>query len=561
MKEHTAARRGIPLKILVIRILAPATVVLLIGAAILSFLAYRQIEKGILQDVYSTVNTVYDTHPAIHGQSNGLAILRRTRGFERFWILSATGDILASSRDQDVGNRLDRAWWKYLEGHAGGTFSERVPFGSRSLLMVGVYHPDQGRWAVLVTDQPGAFGSAIETLSIILALSLILIVVTGFLTWLVLRRQIDRPVVFLDDAATDLLRGSAVSDTTLERVRAETEPFLGGHADVVIDLARKLLHISRRNREVEDRFDRLFDALDGYAFIRSSDARILGINAALHQRVGLSKEWTLGNTIHILRHLVPVRIVEEWLSKPTSGKIAVRNLEVVPEQSPGLQAAVSFSAIPMMFKGDTAHLIIVKELEVESVDPIECSTDETVVSVPEERSVEDNDETESAETHVGEKKETSTQRPAIELSGDGALLEAHPRPTKGKQELLKAILDAGDEMVAVLDEAARVVLWNEPAAAMTGWGPTEIPTLRTFGDVLFDDDSRSRFQSWLSGTPTEKALRISIQTKPGRQIETRWRAKDITTLDGSTFGVLTGRVVRSVGKSRKRLTDVQAHKS
>ncbi len=580
MKVHTAARRGIPLKTLVIRILAPAAFVLLTGAALLSYLSYRQIERGLLQDVFSTVNTVYDTHPAIHGQTNGLAVLRRTRGFERFWILSATGDILASSRDQDIGNRLDRAWWKYLEGHSGGTFYEVVPFGSRSLLMVGVYHPDQGRWAVLVTDQPGVVESGIGTLLIILALSLILAVVTGVLSWYVLRRQIDRPVQYLDDAATDLLRGTVVSDSTLERVRAETEPFLGGHADVVIDLARKLLHLSRRNREVEDRFDRLFDALDGFAFIRSSDSRILGINATLHQRVGLSREWTLGNTIHILRHLVPVRVVEEWLSRSTSKKIAVRNVEVTPEQSPGLQTKVSFSAIPMRFKGDTAHLIIVKEAAVEAVDPIAydtAGTDSVAADEAnsEDRAAEKKNDREVAVEHEGtgpvereavmeSERRTSERTPAepgTECSGDGALVDVRPEPTKGKQELLRAILDAGDEIVTVLDETAKVVLWNDTATTLTGWSPSDIPTLRTFGEVLFDDDSRSRFQSWLSDTPTKKVFRISIKTKKGKQLETRWRAKDIKTLDGSTYGVLTGKIVRSVGKSRKRTSDSQVRKS
>ncbi|MCH8275952.1 MAG: PAS domain S-box protein [Bacteroidetes bacterium] len=511
MNEQAAVRRGIPLNLLVGRMLIPAAFIIVAGTILLSVFMYRSIQKNAVADVLAAVKTVYETHPAVHGESNGLAVLSNSFDYERFWILSATGDILASSRKQEIGSRLDRVWWKYLEGRSSGIVLEDVPFGSRTLLMAGVYESDRGRWAVAISDSRATLASWLWPITAILILGLMVMGSLGAIAWITLRRNVARPLQQLNETTTELLRGSTISDATLDRLWAETEHSLGGHADSVVDLARRYIVTVKRGEESEERFRRLFDSLEGLAFIRSRDARIMAVNTQLKTRLGFSREWILGNSVHILAKAVPVAALEEWLKKATSSAIGIQRLEVFPGEMAGVRDPIRISALPIRFQGVDSHLILVEPVlsEYPSTSEIRTTSDET------------------------------------DCGGETLESRATDAPTSMSNTLHSAILRTSEDMVLVLDEQTRIVYWSSAAARLTGWKADDMDTIGTFVKKALSTIARKRFEEWLDDDPTDRTLQLSINTARGEELSTRWKASLVKLDDGSSYGILMGREFRA----------------
>ena len=111
MTRTTAVRLGIPASSLARRILIPAGVVLLLLVAIASLWQADRVRQKRAFEQRSAVRTVFETSPAVLNGSGGLGTLARNRGFDRIWVLSATGDILDSNQPQEIGHPLDARWW------------------------------------------------------------------------------------------------------------------------------------------------------------------------------------------------------------------------------------------------------------------------------------------------------------------------------------------------------------------------------------------------------------------------------------------------------------------
>ncbi len=112
MNRSATVRLGIPVRKLTLGILIPFGVLLVMSAILLSVFVVNRLQDRALHEQQVTVRTLFDTEASLHPSLNGLTVLARNRGYERIWILSATGDILASSKESDIGSRLDERWWE-----------------------------------------------------------------------------------------------------------------------------------------------------------------------------------------------------------------------------------------------------------------------------------------------------------------------------------------------------------------------------------------------------------------------------------------------------------------
>lgn len=88
------------------RILLPVGLLLLAVIAALSFWQFERVQARLYQEQRAALRTVFELSHFVQNGNGGLGIMARNRGFERVWVLSATGDILDSNRPR----RLARVW-------------------------------------------------------------------------------------------------------------------------------------------------------------------------------------------------------------------------------------------------------------------------------------------------------------------------------------------------------------------------------------------------------------------------------------------------------------------
>ena len=111
--------------------------------------------------------------------------------------------------------------------------------------------------------------------------------------------------------------------------------------------------------------------------------------------------------------------------------------------------------------------------------------------------------------------------------------------------LHSAILRTSEDMVLVLDEQTRIVYWSSAAARLTGWKADDMDTIGTFVKKALSTIARKRFEEWLDDDPTDRTLRLSINTARGEELSTRWKASLVKLDDGSSYGILMGREFRA----------------
>ena len=158
MNRSATVRLGIPVRKLTLGILIPFGVLLVMSAILLSVFVVNRLQDRALHEQQVTVRTLFDTEASLHPSLNGLTVLARNRGYERIWILSATGDILASSKESDIGSRLDERWWRRLEGRRSGFNQESVQFGDGTIMLTALHHAEMGRWVVLLSRPRSCIG-------------------------------------------------------------------------------------------------------------------------------------------------------------------------------------------------------------------------------------------------------------------------------------------------------------------------------------------------------------------------------------------------------------------
>jgi PAS domain S-box-containing protein len=593
----TAVRLGVPTGSLSRRILLPAAVLFFVGAAVLSVWQFERVANRLASEQRSSVRTVFETNPAVLNGSGGLSTLARNRGFERVWVLSATGDILDSNRPQEIGQPLDTRWWGVLKEMPSGLHQQDVAFGNQELLVVSFKAADLGKQVAVVSRpvRPGYLWML--NTGGILAVSLILWGLLAFWVHSTLRSRIDLPTRHLDDRALDLVRGAKVSEATLDRLHAEVEAPLGGHADTVVDLARVLMRTSRRVDELSMQWKTLFDALPAPACIVDGSHRILQCNQPLAAWLAVEPSWFVGRDLSMLGARIPAERLRLWLEDPSLSGVGVRRLPWSFQEGDGPVRDVLISVSPMPWGGMTAsgsaavsaHLVMIEPLPAAGADiRTESGSDEPAEPTYPEAPTSESPST-TRRTVVGKRRRnrdsqgTSTSaaapepepeakqedlpsRPGKEASarlvdaasrvfrtaplaaGDGTSMDPDrmdllPTPPATEPEedpaLLPArILEATGCAAVVFDEEARTLYWSENLAALTGIPATAVTDLAAFTRLVFPHDKeRALFRQWLDAEPEDRPQSLKINTPEG--IRTLlWHASEIRHAEHREFGLL-----------------------
>ena len=489
-------------------ILIPFGVLLVMSAILLSVFVVNRLQDRALHEQQVTVRTLFDTEASLHPSLNGLTVLARNRGYERIWILSATGDILASSKESDIGSRLDERWWRRLEGRRSGFNQESVQFGDGTIMLTALHHAEMGRWVVLLSRPRSVLAATSLYLGLILAVSLILWLLLAALIWGTLKRRVTEPLKKLDERSMDVMRGNRLTEATLDRLWAETAPSLGGHADCFVDLARIARKSEEQSLETESRFQQLFDGIPSIAFICSDAGSILAANRVLAQRMSIESRWIEGQPLSMLNGILPVTTLNSWMARKGSDRVAIDHFEIYPSDTEDLTQPISLSVRPIRYKDQLSHLIVAEILQLDPVaTPVEL---------------------------------------ACEMSGDGASLEIELPQMRYSERLLEGMMQATGQFAVAFNEEAKTIFWSPAARLITGIDQSDISDMKKFTRKIFATHKEQNvFRAWIDGSPDERSQELIIKTASGKR-RARWYASEID-LDGEgSVGVLWATLDSSV---------------
>ncbi|NQV73017.1 PAS domain-containing protein [bacterium] len=568
MIRSTAVRLGIPVRQLAFRILIPFGLILLVVVGLLSFMATNNLHERALYEQQVTVKTLFETQASVHASRNGLAVLSQNRGYERVWVLSATGDILDSNKNSDIGTQLDSRWWNLLKDEESGFIQQDIDFGNQQLSLTALHHAEMGRWVVIVSKPKSTGTLTLLYSGLILVIGLILWLLTAALIWGTLSRKIDLPLKKLDDRTVDLIRGSGLTDAALDRLLAETLPSLGGHADCVVDLARKMKLANDGRSEMQSQFNQLFDSIPSWVFIASNNGVILKANRSISQRLGVETAWIEGQSVHMLKGIAPVKHLERWFSKESASKVGIERIEIFPSTGDGLLSPIVLTVQPMLWSRTPSYLVVIEEKSTVSMEP-----DEVAVSIDQDLSAtfsmsefEAADSGSSRSEHDSKLKakkslhsnpvqvvnERDRKSKASEMKtsrsplGSGAASGRH-ESDKGTSpgsssimsaNLLEGLMEATGQFVVVFNEEARTILWSPTARSITGLALEDIPDMKAFTDKVFTSRAeRKLFKDWIDGEPDERSQELKIKSPDGI-LTSRWYASEIDASTEGSVGVL-----------------------
>lgn len=542
MTRTTAVRLGIPIRVLTRRILAPVGVAILGMVAVLSIWQFDRVQARVYQEQRSALRTVFEFTPSVHGGSNGLATMARNRGFERIWVLSATGDILASNQRQEVGTRLENRWWRPLKDLPSGLHQETTRFGNQDLELLSLNSVELGRQVVIVS-RPARIGPALlMNVGLILAAGLILWMTVAVAVILNLRGRIERPSNNLDGRALELIRGGSLSDVQLDRIHAEIADSLGGHADCMIDLARKVQRQGHSLQQTSSRYSILFNALPSPAFLLDDARRVIDANEALSDAMGIDLAWLRGRDLSVLSEWIPTNRLHRWLDKTATTPVGIRRMPAsFPDaEEEGGEQACFITIAPIPASAGRGHLILVEEWPTHSVqageseEPLAASTTDS----------EDPDSMSSV---------ASPATDGLPLSGDGqAGLPPEAVPASMEDEgkslasessgvaddLADLVMHAAGVIAIAFNENAETVFWSRGGDLLTGLGQSDIPDLKQFTERVFPHEKeRKLFKGWLDSEPQERSQELKIRTREGI-IPSVWRAGEWKDENYGEVGVL-----------------------
>lgn len=557
-------------------------------AAALSAWQFERVAARMASEQRSSVRTVFETNPAVLNGSGGLGTLARNRGFERVWVLSATGDILDSNRPQEIGQPLDARWWGVLKEMPSGLHQEEIAFGNQELLVVSLKAADLGKQVAVVSRpiRPGAIW--LLNTGGILVVSLILWGILAFWVHSTMRSWIEAPTRHLDDRTLDLVRGSKVSEATLDRLHAEVQAPLGGHADTVVDLARVLMRSTRRVDELTLQWNTLFDALPAPACIIDGSHRILQCNQPLAAWLSVEPSWFVGRDLSMLGARIPAERLRLWLEDPSLAGVGVRRLRWSFQDADGPVQDVLISVSPMPWTGTAAsaaavgaHLVLIEPVPSEGgemtsgqespasapeppvdVEEAPASTRRTVVGKRRKARKSDSGDTTAPESLPEDQpsrpgKDASARlaepgrkirQTAQAIAGDGASVEsaqldlapsALPADPLADPDLLPArILEATGCAAVLFDEQARTLYWSDAMATLTGRAASEVKDLASFTRLVFPHDKeRALFRRWLDAEPEDRPQTLKVQT-PGGIRTLVWQASEIKHAEHGELGLL-----------------------
>lgn len=606
MTRSSAVRKGLPLRRITLRIVIPLGLVLIALVAAIAVVQYQRIEHRMTQDQRATVRTLFESSELIAAPGEGLATIARNRGFQRVWVLSATGDILDSNLSQEIGQPLDARWWHPLRDLSSGLHQQTIQFGNQRLLVTSLTSVEQGRHVVVVSAPINVIPRWLAISGGVLVLSLILWIAVFAWFSFQLARHVARPIQQLDERSLDLVRGGSLTEAAWDRVLAETSPQLAGHAECVVDLGRKVRQESISKQDAHHRFQAIFDLLPDWALIRLENGQIPRLNMALATHLGVEPELGLGSMAALSDHL-PTAQLERWVSSEAASHVGIRNVSM--QASTGSPLSVSIS--PLKWHGQPAHVILVRsvatsdapvsernaqtphaESDVEPEIPLsdhaarpsrtenEPSWSGDGSGRPGDLSVSDliaeirpasprrtpavgsSAPSMKAETETSAETETLDPESTTADSREDASSNASPNAATdismstnpgSDQGVMTDVLAAAGFFVVAFDSQAQTVFWSPAAAKATGLEKDDIPDLPTFANKLFSQArERELFQTWLDSEPDERSQELRIRTKKGLK-KSRWYATETQPGRETSIGVLWAELEPGVllsGRSR-----------
>ena len=360
----SAVRLGIPLRRIATRILLPIGLFLLLLAAGLSYREAGLLQRQMTADQRAGVRTIFETSSAVHAEHHGLSVLARNRGFERVWVLSATGDILDSSLPAEIGYPLESRWWDLVRNQSTGLHQEEIQFGDQRLMMTSLNSVEVGRHDVVVSRPISILPSWILIASIFLGVSLIFWVISSAIVIDTLQTSVSKPLRKIDERLYEFLRGGTIAPAALDRLLAETEKQLGGHSDTVVDLARMTSSRGLASNLSSRQFRTLFDIVPSWVLLRGPDGRILDCNDSLANGTGIDRQWISGRPLALLSDFLPVDRLDTWFANSASSKLGVRRLRIDNASVMGERHSLLMTINPFPMEGGMAHLIIMEDVTV-----------------------------------------------------------------------------------------------------------------------------------------------------------------------------------------------------
>jgi PAS domain-containing protein len=404
-----------------------------------------------------------------------------------------------------------------LDGKGSGMIQERVRFGEQRLVMTALHNAELGRWVVIVARSNSIWMRGLWYLGIILGMSLILWILVATLVGATLKQKISGPLRKLDDRTIELVRGHSVSEAALDRLWAETAPALGGHADCVVDLARRLQSRELLLAETDLRFRSVFDAMPAMALIRDSDSVIVDCNRELAERLDADMQWITGRNVSLMTGILPVAMLEKWFSHADSPKVGVSRMEVFPSEVDEISEPLAISIYPLRHRGKSAHVIIAEKL-----------LDITDLNHPSSQT--DPDLEHGLESDQGHSGDSSSVDVDIDAADAGA--------SSSSDDLLSGVLKATRQFVVVFDENAETIFWSPAARLITGVDTLSVGDMKWFTQKIFPNrEERRLFKSWIDGAPEKRSQELNIRTMAGT-VSSRWYACEIDLQGRGSVGVL-----------------------
>lgn len=540
MTRTTAVRLGIPVGMLSRRILLPVGLLLLAVIAALSFWQFERVQARLYQEQRAALRTVFELSHFVQNGNGGLGIMARNRGFERVWVLSATGDILDSNRPQEIGTRLEDRWWTQLRDLPSGLHQESTRFGDQQLELLSLNAVELGRQVVVVSRPAQVWPVWILNAGLILVAGLVLWMALASLVLIHLRRRVEHPSKMLDDRALELMRGSNVSEAQLDRLHAETAPSLGGHADCVVDLARKLRKQHAAASQSSSQFSVLLNAYPSPVFLLDGSRRLVEANDALADALSMDLDWIRGRDLVVLAEWIPVARLNRWLDQTRSSSFGIRRMpwvhDAVPADEEDASAETRFVTIaPMPMAGGAGHLIVIEEADMVSVHVADSRDSGVRIDTPPDRAP-DESMVSAADIPAGVQEAVEK-----ELGGDGqsgSIPDLSVRQPAQSDAFSEVIMRSAGLVAIAFSEEARTVYWSEGAERLTGLAISDVADLKSFTDTVFPHaKERSLFKLWLDSEPEDRSQELKIRTRDGIQSSV-WRAGEWHDAVGREIGML-----------------------
>lgn len=326
MIRTTAVRLGIPVSNVIYRALVSVAIGLVVLVAFLFERETEQAQARVNQAYKTTLESVSALYSGSYDISDGLSVMAADHGYERIWVVSATGDILASNRPREVGTRLEQDWWVPMQSPSDALIHQTVHFGAQELDLFALHAPISGRRMAILTRSAGLSGEHIPRLLVFLGVGLVVWIIVAVALVIFFKRGISGPTRKLDEKALELLRGGTVPEAQWDRIHAETSAPLGGHADCMLDLARYVDHQRLSLRDMTSRFGSLFNSFPAPAFMLDRTYRIVDVNEAMLLATGRDSHGLIGQHVSVLEAWIMTGTLTRWLDRTSTSAVGLRRV-------------------------------------------------------------------------------------------------------------------------------------------------------------------------------------------------------------------------------------------